>query len=148
MGRPKGVKNRKYTYEFKLQVMEDYFDNAIEFNNLYKGLKKSCRNVRWKDSVIKYEANALTNTLLLRNSLKDGTYKIREYQRFTIYEPKKRDIVATRIPNIAALSLFLILTIIHAVMEQSTTSIAMETTVRMTEFRIEVVKFIFPIALS
>ena len=25
MGRPKGGKNRKYSYEFKLQVIEDYF---------------------------------------------------------------------------------------------------------------------------
>lgn len=79
--------------------MEDYFDNAIEFNNLYKGLKKSCRNVRWKDSVIKYEANALSNTHLLRDALRNGTYRIKSYQRFTIYEPKKREIVATRIPD-------------------------------------------------
>ena len=60
-------------------MKEEYFDNAIEFDGLYKGLKKSCRNVRWKDSVIKYEANALTNTLLLRNSLKDGTYKMKNF---------------------------------------------------------------------
>jgi len=26
MGRPKGVINRKYSYEFKLQVMKNYFD--------------------------------------------------------------------------------------------------------------------------
>lgn len=80
-------------------MKDDYFNNAIEFDALYKGLKKSCRNVRWKDSVIKYENNGLINTMLLRNSLLNGTYKIKPYQEFTIYEPKKREIVATRIPD-------------------------------------------------
>lgn len=75
----------------------EYFDKAIEFGNLYKGLKKSCRNVRWKDSVVGYEANGLKNTYLLRQDLLSGKYKISPYQCFTIYEPKKREIVATRI---------------------------------------------------
>lgn len=79
--------------------MKDYFDKAIEFDNLYKGLKKSCRNVRWKDSVLRYEANGLNNTYLLRKSLLDGTYKIKDYQVFKIREPKEREIVATRLPD-------------------------------------------------
>lgn len=29
MGRPKGVKNRKYSYEFKLRAMKDYFENHL-----------------------------------------------------------------------------------------------------------------------
>lgn len=29
MSRPKGTKNRKYTYEFKVSVMHDYFDNYL-----------------------------------------------------------------------------------------------------------------------
>ena len=29
MGRPKGGKNRKYSYEFKLKAMEDYFNNHL-----------------------------------------------------------------------------------------------------------------------
>ena len=33
IGRPKGVKNKKYTYEFKLQVMEDYFDNHLSLKD-------------------------------------------------------------------------------------------------------------------
>ena len=77
--------------------MKDYFSNATEFGVLYKALKKVCRNVRWKDSVVGYEANALKNTYNLRQDLLHGKYKISPYQRFTIYEPKKRDIVATRI---------------------------------------------------
>ena len=76
---------------------DDYFDKAIEFGNLYKALKKSCRNVRWKDSVVGYEANGLKNTYHLRQDLLRGRYKISPYQHFTVYEPKKREIVATRL---------------------------------------------------
>lgn len=78
-------------------MTENYFDKAIEFGNLYKGLKKSCRNVRWKDSVVGYEANALKNTYLLRQDILHGRYKISPYQHFVVYEPKKREIVATRL---------------------------------------------------
>ena len=78
-------------------MKESYFQTAIAFGNLYRGLKKSCRNVRWKDSVISYENNALKNTLKLRKSILDGTYKISKYQIFQIFEPKKRVIVASRL---------------------------------------------------
>lgn len=74
-------------------------DDAVTFKELYKGLKKSCCNVRWKDSVTGYEANVLKNTYLLRQSLLDGTYKISGYQRFKVHEPKEREIVATRLKD-------------------------------------------------
>lgn len=77
--------------------MNDYFDKAISFGGLYTGLKKSCRNVRWKDSVVGYENNGLRNTLELRRKLLDGTYKISKYQVFQIFEPKQRTIVASRL---------------------------------------------------
>lgn len=75
------------------------YEQVISFDSLYKGLKKSCRNIRWKDSTVGYEGNALKNTYRLRESLLNGKYRIDKYQRFTIYEPKRRDIVATRIKD-------------------------------------------------
>ena len=75
------------------------YEKVIDFDSLYKGLKKSCRNVRWKDSTVGYEANALKNTYRLRQSLLNGRYKIDRYQHFTVYEPKKREIVATRLKD-------------------------------------------------
>ena len=75
------------------------YEQAIGFKQLYKGLKKSCKNVRWKDSVVGYEVNAMRNTHRLRQSLLNGTYKIDPYQRFKVHEPKERDIVATRIKD-------------------------------------------------
>ena len=65
--------------------MEDYYDKACSFGALYKGLKKSCRNVRWKDSVVGYEANGLKNTLNLSKALKSGKYKISKNQEFMVH---------------------------------------------------------------
>lgn len=80
-----------------LEDRMNYFQSAISFGALYRGLKKSCRNVRWKDSVVGYEANGLKNTLQLSRALHDGSYRISKYQVFTIREPKERVIVASRI---------------------------------------------------
>jgi len=62
-------------------------------------MKKCCRNVRWKDSVIGYEANGLKNTYKLRQELLNGKYRISPYQTFIIHEPKTRVIVATRMKD-------------------------------------------------
>lgn len=87
-------------YQRRCFFMKDKtVDDAVTFKELYKGLKKSCCNVRWKDSVTGYEANGLKNTYLLRQSLLDGTYKISGYQRFKVHEPKEREIVATRLKD-------------------------------------------------
>lgn len=75
------------------------YEQVISFDSLYKGLKQSCRNIRWKDSTVGYEGNALKNTYRLRQSLLNGKYKIDRYQHFTIYEPKRREIVATRLKD-------------------------------------------------
>lgn len=72
-------------------------NNIESFDNLYKGLKDSCRNVRWKSSVVSYELHGLRNTYNLRRDLVNGKYKIQPYQHFTIHEPKRREITATRI---------------------------------------------------
>ena len=73
------------------------FEGIISFDNMYKALKKSCRNVRWKDSVIGYESNGLVNTQKLIIELKNGKYKIKPYKVMTIYEPKERIIYCTNI---------------------------------------------------
>ena len=61
---------------------------------------------------------------------------------------KGMSMVATNIPNKAPDNLFLLLTNIQAVIEQRITRIAMDTSVRMSEFLIDMAKFILPRALS
>lgn len=79
--------------------MGQEYESAISFSELYKGLCKSSRNVKWKDSVATYHANALKKTYKLRRSLLADKYAIDAYQHFTIHEPKEREIVATRIKD-------------------------------------------------
>lgn len=78
-------------------MKENYYDKAISFEALYQGLKSACRNVRWKDSVIRYEAYGLRNTYKLRQSLLNDTYEISNYQVFKVHEPKERIIYAPRL---------------------------------------------------
>ena len=70
--------------------MGQEYESAISFGESYKGLCKSSRNVKWKDSVATYHANALKNTYKLRRSLLADKYAIDAYQHFTIHEPKER----------------------------------------------------------
>ena len=74
----------------------DDFDQVITFDALHTGMRKSRRNVMWKDSVAGYSLDGLKNTVKLKAELEDGSYHISNYQRFMVYEPKKREIVATR----------------------------------------------------
>lgn len=75
----------------------DYYSDALRYKSLYKGLKRSCRNVRWKDSVIGYEQHGIILTYRLRDKILHGRYHISKYQKFKIYEPKERDILAPRL---------------------------------------------------
>lgn len=75
------------------------YSRAISFEEIYKGLQKCQRGVIWKDSVSRYAMNNLKNTYLLRQSLLNGTYSLSPYVHFTLYEPKKREIVATSIKD-------------------------------------------------
>lgn len=80
-------------------MKNEYFDDAISYGNMRRALNRVCRSVRWKDSVVGYELHAPQNTHKLIDALQNGTYRISPYQHFTVWEPKKRDIVATRISD-------------------------------------------------
>ena len=75
------------------------YRKAISYGALRPALDKCCRNTRWKPSVTGYEHNAAKNTWKLAEGLRNGRYKIDPYQRFMVYEPKKREIVATRLKD-------------------------------------------------
>ncbi len=83
----------------KYEVKDEVKEKICKFRNLYKAMHKCKRNVMWKDSVSGYVKNGLVNTYKLRKQLIDGTYKIDKYSIFTIYEPKKREIVSTKMKD-------------------------------------------------
>lgn len=70
------------------------YENAIDFDTLYESMMKCKNNVLWKDSVAHFYLNGLTETLKLSNSLKNNSYISRDPYIFTIYSPKRRDIVS------------------------------------------------------
>lgn len=60
-----------------------------DMNVLYDAFLKCKKNVDWKCSVQKYEANVLSNLNHLRKSLVDNTYKVSPYVEFDINERGK-----------------------------------------------------------
>lgn len=80
--------------------MEDKVKEQVcSFKSLYKALMVCKRNVMWKDSTAGYVHNSLLSIYALRQSLINDKYKIDNYTIFTIYEPKKRVIVSTRLKD-------------------------------------------------
>ena len=79
--------------------MTELKEIVCDFGNLYRAMHKCAKNVKWKDSVAGHINNGLANCLRLQKSLENGTYKIDDYKIFTIYEPKKREIVSTRMKD-------------------------------------------------
>lgn len=76
--------------------MENVRDEVCSFDNLYNAMQKCKSGVTWKDSVSRCSNNGLSSVLKLKNSLDNDTYTIDDYYHFTIYEPKKREIVSTK----------------------------------------------------
>lgn len=79
--------------------MDEIKDKVCSFKSLYKAMYKCRKNVMWKDSVAGFVKNGLVNCYKLRKQLMEDTYKIDKYSVFTIYEPKKREIVSTRMKD-------------------------------------------------
>ncbi len=69
-------------------------EEIIGFDSLYESMTKCIKGVRWKDSVAHYHLNAIEETLKLEKELHDETYKPKRPKEFTIYAPKKRDILS------------------------------------------------------
>lgn len=69
--------------------MAELFDRLLDLNNLYKAFKNCKKNVDWKGSVQRYEANVLRNIYNLKKSLENGTYKQKPFYEFNINERGK-----------------------------------------------------------
>lgn len=77
--------------------MSSVKETVLDFGNMFRAAKKSFKSLRWKSSTVKYEDNELGNILKLIEEIESGTYEISPYVEFTIYEPKQRNIVSTRL---------------------------------------------------
>jgi RNA-directed DNA polymerase len=82
-----------------VKELDEIKEKVCAFKSLYKAMYKCKKNVMWKDSVAGYVKNGLVNIYKLRRQLLENNYKIDKYSVFTIYEPKKREIVSTRMKD-------------------------------------------------
>lgn len=69
-------------------------EEIVGFDALYESMTKCIKGVRWKDSVAHYHLNAIEETLKLERELHEGTYKPRKPKEFTIFAPKRREILS------------------------------------------------------
>jgi hypothetical protein len=76
----------------------DNFDRIIDIDNLYQAFKDCKKNVSWKESVQRYEANALKNVIETRKKLIEGKSIQSGFVEFNLYERgKKRHIKSIHI---------------------------------------------------
>lgn len=70
------------------------FERLISFENLHLAARKAQKSKRFKKHVLTFNSNLEANLVYLQNSLADKTYYPGKYRKFTIYEPKMRQISA------------------------------------------------------
>lgn len=70
------------------------YKDCITFDELYKSMLKCKKGVLYKSSVAHYYLNGIEETIRLKDELQNGTFKPRKSNHFTIYVPKRRDIVS------------------------------------------------------
>jgi hypothetical protein len=67
----------------------DSFERVCDIDNLYASFKKSKSGVNWKESVQRYEANALRNLVETRRRLLNGESVQKGFMEFTLNERGK-----------------------------------------------------------
>jgi len=70
------------------------FEQIISFSSLLQAHQKARCGKQYKKEVIEFEAHLSRNLWALHYDLKYHRYKIEEYRKFTIYDPKEREIQA------------------------------------------------------
>lgn len=70
------------------------YDELFTFDNLYEAHLQARKCKRGKRDVVDFELNISENLWDLYDSIKERRYFVNEYNKFNIYEPKKREIQA------------------------------------------------------
>lgn len=78
----------------EIEIANEKRVDVCGYEALYKSMMNCKKGVLWKDSTAHFVLNGLVEILKLEQSLKDGTYMERPGKKFTVYEPKKREILS------------------------------------------------------
>lgn len=77
----------------KGEIMAEY-EIMYDFDYLYKAHKKCRRGKANKKEVVEFELNLAEELSKLQDEIKNKSYKTGSYYKFTIFDPKKREIQA------------------------------------------------------
>lgn len=70
------------------------YENIYKLENIMSAYDEVCRNTKSKRKVERFKQYKCINISRIYNILKNREYKVGPYIHFTIYEPKKREIVS------------------------------------------------------
>lgn len=70
------------------------FENVTGFGNLYRAYRRAKAGKGYRNSSARFTVASLDGVHTLKQQLESSRYKISNYHRFTVYEPKKRLIEA------------------------------------------------------
>lgn len=71
-------------------------EKVCSYESLYAAMEKCKKGVAWKNSVQAFTLHPIHRLETLRDQLLGDTYEISGYTKFIVYEPKQRDILATK----------------------------------------------------
>jgi len=77
-----------------MKTYKRLYKEIVSFENLLAAYKTFRRGKRFKEDILKFEYNYEAELLRLQGELTEHTYAPLPPQRFFVYEPKKREIVA------------------------------------------------------
>jgi len=77
-----------------MKLYAGLFDRIASFPNLLAASRRAQMGKRFQRSVAEFNFNLEADLLRLRDELLSGTWRPGEYRRFTVFEPKCREIVA------------------------------------------------------
>ena len=77
-----------------MKTYKHLWNDFISDENLFLAVKKSENGKRWKEATLGFNYNYESEIFRLQRELKSGVYLPGNYNKFTIKEPKERDIYA------------------------------------------------------
>jgi len=74
--------------------LNNFYLDKIKFRNMYEAYERAAKAKHENKEVVLFEMNLARNLFELCLDLYNGTYRVGQYRKFFVYEPKKREILA------------------------------------------------------
>ncbi len=78
----------------KIKTIRNRYEEVYDFQNLLIAHRRAKRGKATKTELLRFEEDLMCNLMALKNELETKTYKVGNYRRFKVFEPKERDIMS------------------------------------------------------